>query len=120
MIHGVGIDICSVSRIAKAIESRHFRERVFTHDEIVYAESKGSGRAQSYAACFAAREAFCKASGVKLMHVMNAKNFAVLHDSDGKPSIWLSESLEFLSGSKIFVSLTHEKDSACAIVIIER
>ena len=118
MIYGVGVDLCSISRIEKAIESKHFRERIFAPEEISYAESKGiKTRAQSYAACFAAREAFCKASGIDLISVMNGESFAVIHDSDGRPSIRLSEKFAFQY--KIFLSLSHEKDLACAMVIIE-
>ncbi|MBR0204534.1 MAG: holo-ACP synthase [Synergistaceae bacterium] len=117
MIQAVGIDLCSISRIEKALESEHFRDRIFTPEEIAYAESKGRRRFESYAACFAAREAFCKASGVDLMRVMNGEDFAVIHDSEGKPGIRLSEKIKF--PYKIFLSLSHEKDLACAIVIVE-
>ena len=118
MIYGIGVDLCSISRIEKAIESKYFRDRIFSPEEIFYAESKGvKRRSQSYAACFAAREAFCKASGINLMNVMNGENFAVIHDSDGRPCIRLSEKFDFQY--KIFLSLSHEKDFACAMVVIE-
>ena len=118
MIQGIGVDLCSIARIKKAIESKHFRERIFAPEEISYAEAKGiKKRPQSYAACFAAREAFCKASGINLMNVMNGENFAVIHDSNGRPGIRLSEKFGFQY--KIFLSLSHEKDFACAMVIIE-
>lgn len=117
MIYGVGIDLCSISRIEKALESEYFRDRIFAPEEIAYAESRVERRFESYAACFAAREAFCKASGFDLMRVMNSENFAVIHDSDGRPSIRLSEKFGF--PYKIFLSLSHEKDLACAIVILE-
>ena len=50
----------------RAVRSRHFVERVFRPEEIAYAEARGGERARaaSYASAFAAREAFCKASGV--------------------------------------------------------
>ncbi|MBQ9403791.1 MAG: 4'-phosphopantetheinyl transferase superfamily protein, partial [Synergistaceae bacterium] len=50
MIQAVGIDLCSISRIEKALESEHFRDRIFTPEEIAYAESKGRRRFESYAA----------------------------------------------------------------------
>lgn len=117
MIHGVGIDLCSISRIERALGSKHFRDRIFSPEEISYSESKGKRRCESYAACFAAREAFCKASGFALISVMNGRDFAVIHDSDGRPGIRLSEKFGF--PYKIFLSLSHEKDLACALVIIE-
>ena len=118
MIQGIGVDLCSIARIKKAIESKHFRDKIFSPEEISYAESKGiTKRAESYSACFAAREAFCKASGINLMSVMNGESFAVIHDSQGKPYIRLSEKFGF--EYKIFLSLSHEKDFVCAMVVIE-
>lgn len=54
---GVGVDLCGVARIERAIEKEHFYERVFTPEERAYLNQKGKGRAQSAAAMFAAKEA---------------------------------------------------------------
>ena len=120
MISGVGFDLCSIKRISKAIEHENFITRVFNHDEIIYCESKKSRRAESYAACFAAREAFMKASGISLAKLLGG-NFELAHDNDtGKPFINLKNELakEFVN-KKISVSISHEDDLAGAIVIIE-
>ncbi|MBQ7069196.1 MAG: 4'-phosphopantetheinyl transferase superfamily protein, partial [Synergistaceae bacterium] len=66
MILGIGVDLCSISRIEKAIESEHFVTRIFSPEEIEYSNKKGKRRCESFAASFAAREAFCKASGISL------------------------------------------------------
>ena len=114
MISGIGIDLCSISRIERAIQSGHFKERIFTPEEIAYCEAKGTKSAESYASCFAAREAFVKASGVPLASVMFGGNFS-LSRSEGVPRIIFPE-----FEHNIFVSITHEGDYACAVVIIER
>ena len=119
MIIGIGVDLCSISRIERAIGSQHFRREIFHRDEISYCESKGKKRAESYAASFAAREAFSKASGIHLGRVMFGKNFALIRDKDGKPEIKLSGDL-IIEDADVFVSISHEDGFACAMVVIER
>lgn len=117
MITGIGVDICEISRIKRALQSEYFRRKIFNSDEIVYCEDKGARKFESYAAGFAAREAFCKASGVNLMLAMNAENFSLVRNN-GKPSIKLSGELESFNG-KIFVSISHDGNYVCAMVVIE-
>ena len=118
MISGIGADLCSIERMKRALESQHFRDRVFSPEEISYCESKGVRRYESYAGGFAAREAFCKASGKSIHSVMFGGNFALIH-TDGAPSIRLTGGLAIPS-AKIFVSITHEKDYALAFVVIDK
>ena len=123
MIAGIGVDLCRVSRIQKALESEHFRTRLFTAEEIAYCESKGRQKFYSYAAAFAAREAFIKAAGVSLDTVMFSGNFGLVRDDAGVPAVRLSGKLAELfpeNESRIFVSLTHEGEYACAMVVIEK
>ena len=118
VIAGIGADLCSVERMKKALKSQHFRDRIFSEEEISYCEGKGDRRYESYAAGFAAREAFCKASGKTLSDVMFGGNFALIR-TDGVPSIRLTGGL-VIPSAKIFVSITHEKDYALAMVVIEK
>ena len=122
MILGIGVDLCSISRIEKAIESEHFVNRIFSPEEIEYSNKKGKRRCESFAASFAAREAFCKASGISLDYVMFGGNFSLSRNSEGKPEIILlsKEIKNKIPGTKIFVSITHENDYACAMVVIEK
>ena len=64
-------------------------------------------------------EAFCKASGIDLEHIMLGKKFALLRDSTGKPEISLTGDLA-MSDSNVLVSISHEKEYACAMVVIEK
>ena len=118
MVSGIGADLCSIERMKNALKSQHFRDRIFPREEISYCEGKGERRYESYAAGFAAREAFCKASGRTLGDVMFGGNFALIR-SDGVPSIRLTGKL-IIPSAKIFVSITHEKDYALAMVVIEK
>lgn len=118
MVSGIGVDLCSIERMKRALTSQHFREKIFSPEEISYCESKGIRRYESYAGSFAAREAFCKASGESLHSVMFGGNFALIH-TDGVPSIRLTGGLAIPS-AKIFVSITHEKDYALAFVVIDK
>ena len=121
MIAGIGVDLCRISRIARAIESEHFRKRVFTPEEIAYSEGKGRRKAESYASSFAAREAFVKASGESLEAVMFGQSFSLVRESDGKPSVRLSGALgEKWKGAEVFVSVSHEGDYVCAMIVIEK
>ena len=115
---GIGTDLCNIERIKKALQSQHFRDRIFSPEEILYCEEKGKRRYESYAAGFAAREAFCKASGKTLSEVMFGGNFKLIR-TEGAPGIKLSGGLEIPS-AKIFVSISHEKDYAVAMVVIEK
>ena len=118
MVSGIGADICSIERMKQALTSQHFRDKIFSPEEISYCEAKGSRRYESYAGGFAAREAFCKASGKNLASVMFGGNFALIH-TDGVPSIRLTGGL-VIPSAKIFVSITHEKDYALAFVVIDK
>ena len=123
MIAGIGVDLCRVARMQKALKSEHFRNGLFTPEEIAYCESKGEQKFYSYASSFAAREAFIKAAGVSLDTVMYSGDFGLVRNDDGAPSIKLSGKLAELfpeNESRIFVSLTHEGEYACAMVVIEK
>ena len=60
---GIGVDLCAVSRMARAIEKAHFFTRVFTENERAYLQGRGRAVGQSAAAMFAAKEAVAKALG---------------------------------------------------------
>ena len=66
MIVGIGVDLCEIARIERALEGptgARFRARVFTDGEQSYCERRRRNRFESYAARFAAKEAAMKALG---------------------------------------------------------
>ncbi len=123
MIAGIGIDLVEVQRIADKIGNKSgFREKVFSRHEIEFCESKAN-KQEHYAARFAAKEAFLKATGLGLMAGFDIYNIELFNDASGRPFIRLKNEFEQLASDrhweKIHVSLTHLKSMACAVVVIE-
>jgi holo-[acyl-carrier protein] synthase len=123
MILGLGVDICNITRIKKAVRSDYFVRRIFRAEEIAYADGKGNelARAASFAAAFAAREAFSKASGVSMYTVAFSPLFC-LRRGKGAPRLVIPPDVDagFAKGEKrAWVSLSHDGDYAVAAVVIE-
>ncbi|MBE3133421.1 MAG: holo-ACP synthase, partial [Acidobacteria bacterium] len=97
-------------------------DRFFHPEELASALPRGEVGILSLAARFAAKEAFGKAIGSGLRHFA-LRDIAVLNDSHGKPVMMLTRSAEAafkdFGGSRIVVSLSHERDNALAVVLIE-
>lgn len=125
MIFGIGIDIIEVDRIRKQIDakSRSFASKIFTGKEIEYCESKLKNKAQNYAVRFAAKEAFFKALGTGWRDGLAWKDVEIENDELGKPNVILhgksKRIIQESNISKIHVSLSHIKDVAVAVVILE-
>ena len=123
MIYGIGTDIIEVSRIEKVmLRDIGFRDKIFTPGEIAYCETK-KHKYENYAARFSAKEAFLKAIGTGWRFGIRFADIDIFHDEYGQPHIRTTgiakEFTERLSISKIHVSLSHLKEMATAIVIIE-
>jgi holo-[acyl-carrier protein] synthase len=124
LISGTGIDIIEVHRIQTVMErDLGFREKIFTEGEIAYCE-KMKNKYQNYAARFSAKEAFLKAIGTGWRFGIRFADIDVYHDEFGKPLIRLTgkaEELALRDGiSKIHVSLSHLKEMATAVVVVEK
>src|SRR6476661_9473134 len=88
MILSTGIDIAEVYRIRETIaRTPRFAERVFTQGERDYCESKGVAAAGSYAARFAAKEAFLKALKTGWRGKIGWHDIEVSVSADGAPSL---------------------------------
>lgn len=125
MIFGVGIDIIEVSRIEKQLSrgDDRFQRRLFTDREIAYCERK-KFKGLHYAARFAAKEAFLKALGTGLGGGLSWKDVEIVNNEAGKPTLRLDGKARLLAEglglTGLHVSLTHVKDTAAAVVIIEK
>ena len=124
MIEGVGIDNVEVGRMRELLgKNNHFRDKVFTLQEIEYC-GKQFNSAESFAARFAAKEAFTKALGTGFIGDLEFSQIEVCSDSFGKPFISLSgaaKSIVETEGIKrMHLSLTHTETLASAIVILEK
>ena len=119
MIRGLGTDIIEIARVDKALRRENFKAFVFTETEQAYCESRGKNSAASYAARFAAKEAFFKALGTGIL--MPLTDVEIVNDERGAPKINLHGKVEALTdGKKIFISLSHSRDFATATCIIEQ
>ena len=132
MIVGVGTDIVLIERVETLLQrwGERFAQRVLGADELAeYRRRRGKdGHGQAYAARylakrFAAKEAFGKALGVGLRAPMSLHSLEVLNDGRGRPVAIVHKSLaRHFEEQRLtaHVSLSDERDSALAFVMIER
>ncbi|MCL2266229.1 MAG: holo-ACP synthase [Treponema sp.] len=122
MIKGTGIDIVEIKRMEHWLTNAKLLERFFHADEISYSLSRGKNAAHSLAARFAAKEAFAKALGTGLKN-MALNDIMVFNSASGRPEIRLfgsaKKKLEESGAQKVHVSLSHEKENAVAMIILE-
>lgn len=111
-IIGIGIDIEEISRFKKLPFSKNkkFYKKIFTEKEIKYCLNKSNPH-QHLAVRFCAKEAMIKAFPQKIKNVLDIEIII----RNGKPEI-KSHSCK----NKIHLSLSHTKNYAIAIIIIEK
>jgi holo-[acyl-carrier protein] synthase len=121
LVHGV--DLVEIRRIESMLESHgdHFIDRVFTPAERAYADQGVAGRAERYAARFAAKEAVFKALGSGWSGGTAWVDVGVVHRVGGAPAIEISghaaELAESMGITCWELSLTHTSDLAMASVV---
>jgi holo-[acyl-carrier protein] synthase len=122
MIFGIGIDMIEVDRVADRMSKPGFRELVFSQHEIDYCENKAM-KYEHYAARFAAKESFFKAIGRGWRNGTAFNEVEIYNAEEGKPEIRFlgntANTINDMKLGKIFVSLSHLKTMASAMVIIE-
>ena len=121
-IVGLGVDICEIDRMERALGRHHtMRDRVFTPAEIAYCDSKARP-AESYAGRFAAREATIKALGG--YRGKRWQDISVGRAPSGAPSIVLGgeakRRADSLGITQVLITFTHEKTTAVAFAIAVR
>jgi holo-[acyl-carrier protein] synthase len=123
MITGIGVDMVYVRRMERWCDNSRLLERYFHPQEIEIAVSRGKGAPLSLAARFAAKEAFGKALGTGLSNI-TLKDIMVTNRQSGSPEIQVfgtaREAFEKSGANRMHISLTHERDSAIAMVVLER
>jgi len=123
MIFGVGIDQIEVRRVAKSILNDRFLTNTFTDIEIEYC-NKFKRKEEHFDARFAAKEAFLKAFGTGLSNGFSLNEIGVVNNELGKPELlFYGKSSSIVSEfglTKCHISLTHLKEIACAIVVLEK
>jgi holo-[acyl-carrier protein] synthase len=124
MILGIGTDLAEVGRINDSVTrfGDRFLHRVYTDVERRYAMRK-KNFAERLASRFAAKEAGMKAIGTGWRRGVTWKDFEVVNEPSGKPTLRLSGvalSIANQMGVKrISLSMTHTNETAFAVVILE-
>ena len=121
-IHGIGIDVVEVARLAAAIE-RHgeaFLARIFTPAERAYCEPMKAA-AVHFAARFAAKEAVAKALGTGIGEHAGWLDLEISRSPTGAPVLVLhGPAAAFAKDhgiTDVRISLTHTQDYAAANAI---
>jgi holo-[acyl-carrier protein] synthase len=122
MIVGIGVDVVHVDRLVRWRSIPGLLERYFHPGELSAALAKKGGADLSLAARFAAKEAFGKALGTGLAGIV-LKDIMVENHHNGRPEIRVFNTalraLRDSGATKMHISLTHERDNAVAMVVLE-
>jgi holo-[acyl-carrier protein] synthase len=122
MITGIGVDIVDVRRMERWIGNLALLNRYFHQEELSLALSRKNSAAQTLAARFAAKEAFGKALGSGLAEI-ELKDIIVINNDKGKPDIKLTgtaqKAFEKSGANRTHISLTHERENAIAMIVLE-
>ena len=125
VIYGIGIDLVDIGRTDRLLKKygERFAKRVLTQieqQEFTASKQPAAFLAQS----FAAKEAFAKAVGSGFRYPVILSHISVAHDGLGKPELRFHPVLErYLKDRNIGrhnLSLSDEKNLACAVVVLER
>jgi holo-[acyl-carrier protein] synthase len=125
MVLGLGTDLIETRRMQESIDrfGERFLERIFTAGEIAYCTRKKKNAAESFAARFAAKEAGAKALGTGISHGVSWKEFEVKRETSGRPSLHLTgraaEWAKAMGVRRVQLSLTHSRELAMAVVVVE-
>lgn len=128
MIVGVGVDICEVSRIERALVrhgERFARKVLGPQEQLVWQArtARFSDRGMRFVATrFSAKEAFSKAIGLGMRMPMTWRNCEILNIASGQPYIVLNGELAVWFAAKNWrahVSLSDEWAYATSHVVVE-
>jgi holo-[acyl-carrier protein] synthase len=119
MIIGIGIDVADVARYDfDETQRARFARRVYTEAEMAHA-MKHRHFAERLAGAFAAKEAARKAFG----HAIPWRLVGVRHERSGKPYLEFLgrvSTLPALRGvRRMHLSITHTKNTAVAVLVLE-
>lgn len=122
MVVGLGIDVCSVTRMQRALErfGERFWERILTPAEREELAKRGD-RAVALAGRFAAKEAASKALGAP--KDVWWQDVEILRGNNGVPTLYFSgpalPHLEARAVQRSLVSISHDAGVAAAVVVLE-
>ena len=114
----LGVDLIEIDRISLVIDrwKNRFLQRIYNPRELDYCR----GKAERFAALFAAKESVMKALGTGTRGV-GWREIEVVHKPSGQPTIQLhdraSKRAEFLGIHSMSVTISHSKGHALAFVV---
>jgi holo-[acyl-carrier protein] synthase len=124
MVVGIGIDVVETKRLARALSARGrgFEKQVFSPGELAHCAHRRD-RTQALAARFAAKEACLKALGAGILEGMSLQQVEIVSGDAGAPQVRLTGALaeraRLRGVRRVHVSLTHELETAAAVVVLE-
>ena len=112
----IGVDVVEISRMSKVCQSNdRFLARVFSEREREYSFRNKVSPYQHLAACFAAKEAFFKATNISFAY----SEIEVAHERSGKPYFIFSEAVKAkLVARTADLTIAHEKTVAVCVVVV--
>ncbi len=122
MIVGLGIDIVELDRIRSAYErfGSRFLDKILTPHEL---SALPQNPIAFISARFAAKEAASKALGTGFTGGIGFHSFEVRSNKFGRPLLSFTGQAALVAGQRgvtsIHVSLTHGRDTAAAVVVLE-
>lgn len=122
MIKGLGLDLVEIDRIRRIFLrfGARFCERILTPAENA---SLGGDAVRYLSSRFAAKEAAVKALGTGFRDGIGFQDIETGADELGKPSLTLAGAAlaraRGLGVARIHLSITHGRDTACAVVVLE-
>ena len=125
MILGIGIDLVAVPRIRKNIDKfgARFYEKILTRAEQAALPSNPDKAVLYVAGRFAAKEAAVKALGSGFNNGIGPDQIEILNLPVGQPqAAFLADAKEraaALGVKRCLLSITHEAETAAAVVVLE-
>lgn len=125
MILGIGFDFSALPRIQKQMEIREerFLTRILTEEERTFLPERPSRRVAYVAGRWAAKEAAVKALGTGFSSGIGFHDVEIVTLKSGRPELRLhgkaKEVANVLGVTTTHISISHERDRAGAMVILE-
>jgi len=123
VIVGLGIDVVELDRVKTAYEKFRIRfvSRILTQRE---AQLLPESPVAYLASRFAAKEAGVKALGTGFSQGITLKHLEIARGKSGPVRLIFTgparDRFEFLGGRRVHLSISHGRDTAVAVVILER
>ena len=119
MILGIGIDIVEISRVKDGLEKLQdaFLNKVLSLEEIELIPTNTQKKYEFIAGRWAVKEAIAKALGSGFSSKLPPRDIVVVNDQYGCPQVLRAGGMEMQK--VIRVSISHEKNYAVAMCIVE-